>query len=109
MVNDEFYRVGGPVFLSLESEVAVSPERKPTHTMLMAEKFGALPLLLEHRFYGQSQPTADLVTANLKYLTTQQKLTDVVTLVNEIKEQRKLPLGTKWIIFGTSYGGSLAA
>lgn len=40
--------------------------------MEYAEKFGAMVVQLEHRFYGKTHPLPDLSTANLRYLTSEQ-------------------------------------
>jgi len=43
-----------------------------------AKVFGALIISVEHRFYGESMPTADLSTASLKYLNSQQACVDFI-------------------------------
>lgn len=43
------------------------------------------------------------------YLTSQQALADLAYFVQNMNENYKLPNGTKWIAFGGSYAGSLAA
>uniref|UniRef100_A0A8B9GSL3 Serine protease 16 n=1 Tax=Astyanax mexicanus TaxID=7994 RepID=A0A8B9GSL3_ASTMX len=61
-VNDRFYKTGGPVFLMIGGEGPANPAWMQYGTWLnYAEKFGALCLLLEHRFYGKSHPTERLV------------------------------------------------
>ena len=40
--------------------------------VVYAQKFGALLVALEHRFYGESKPTDDLSTDNLRFLSSQQ-------------------------------------
>lgn len=42
----------------------------------LAQKHNAFLFLVEHRFYGESHPTADMSTANLKYLSSAQALED---------------------------------
>lgn len=74
-----------------------------------AEHFGALCFQLEHRFYGKSQPFSDLSTKNLQYLSSQQALADLANFVENMNDKYKLPPSTKWIVFGGSYPGSLAA
>eukprot|EP00961_Rhodomonas_salina_P002864 39158-Rhodomonas_salina.3 len=68
-VNASFYEPGGPVFLCVGGEgPALSPQVVVTgelHCALMvklAQEHGALILALEHRYYGESIPTADLST-----------------------------------------------
>lgn len=47
--------------------------------------FKANLVALEHRFYGKSQPFTDLKTENLKYLSSEQALSDIahaITILN---------------------------
>jgi hypothetical protein len=37
-----------------------------------AQRFNALVLSIEHRFYGKSVPTRDLSNANLRFLNSEQ-------------------------------------
>lgn len=74
-----------------------------------AKRFGALCFQLEHRYYGKSHPFPDLSTKNLQYLSSQQALADLATFISAMNDQFKLPSSTKWIVFGGSYPGSLAA
>lgn len=60
---------------------------------------------LKHVFYNFS----DLTTKNLQYLTSQQALADLATFISAMNDKYKLSSDTKWIVFGGSYPGSLAA
>ncbi|XP_072546772.1 thymus-specific serine protease isoform X2 [Salminus brasiliensis] len=73
-----------------------------------AEKFGALCLLLEHRFYGKSHPTEDLSLEGLRFLSSRQALADLAHFRTVTAESRGLT-SSKWVAFGGSYPGSLAA
>ncbi|TNN39046.1 Thymus-specific serine protease [Liparis tanakae] len=58
-VNEAFSRPGGPVFLMIGGEGPTNPAWMHNGTWLTyAQKLGALCLMLEHRFYGKSHPTA---------------------------------------------------
>ena len=65
-------------------------------------------VLLEHRYYGESMPTANLSVDNLKYLTSEQALEDIAHFVKYFIKNMSLE-NSKWIAFGGSYPGSLAA
>ncbi|XP_065160833.1 putative serine protease K12H4.7 [Atheta coriaria] len=111
-VNDEFYdaQKGGPVFLMIGGEGEATIKWMTQGTWIdYAKKFGALCFQLEHRYYGKSHPTKDLSTKNLQYLTSQQALADLAYFISSMNEQYKLPSNVKWIAFGGSYPGSLAA
>ncbi|XP_049744805.1 putative serine protease K12H4.7 [Elephas maximus indicus] len=108
-INDAFYKPGGPVFLMIggawiacESWVSISKT-----WVTYAERLGALFLLLEHRFYGHSQPTGDLSTASLHYLSSRQALADIANFRTEIAKKMGLTKNN-WVAYGCSYGGSLA-
>ncbi|KAK8788222.1 hypothetical protein V5799_022004 [Amblyomma americanum] len=110
-VSDEFYRPGGPVFLLFGGEGAASAKwlTAPTHIMLLAKKYGALVFQLEHRFYGLSRPTPDMSVDNLEFLTSEQALADGAVFRDAMVEKYKLGPDSKWVVFGGSYSGSLAA
>ncbi|TRY99904.1 hypothetical protein DNTS_004337 [Danionella cerebrum] len=108
-VNDTFYKDGGPVFLMIGGEGPANPAWMEFGTWLTyAQKLGALCLLLEHRFYGKSHPTEDLSTENLHFLSSRQALADLAHFRTVTAETQGLT-SNKWIAFGGSYPGSLAA
>lgn len=108
-VNDRFYKPGGPVFLMIGGEGPANPAWMQYGTWLTyAEKFGALCLLLEHRFYGKSHPTEDLSVESLRFLSSRQALADLAHFRTVTAESRGLT-SSKWVAFGGSYPGSLAA
>lgn len=51
----------------------------------------------------------DLSTANLKYLSSEQGLADLATFRVAMAKQYGLTDDNKWILFGGSYPGALAA
>lgn len=76
----------------------------------IAGKYGALLLALEHRYYGPSNPFGkDFSTANMQWLTTEQALQDVAHFHEHISAQYGLTKRNKWITFGGSYPGMVAA
>ena len=122
-VDFSYWKEGGPVFLYVGGE---GPLAAPTDRLFMvelAEKYGALVLALEHRFYGESQPTEDMSVGNLAYLTSQQALADLAHFVDYINSipagascaGSEPPLdmpfsarGSAWVTFGGSYPGNLS-
>lgn len=108
-VNEAFYKPGGPVFLMIGGEGPANPAWMQNGTWLTyAEKLGALCFMLEHRFYGKSHPTDDLSTDNLRFLSSRQALADLAHFRTVMAEKRGLT-NRKWVAFGGSYPGSLAA
>lgn len=51
----------------------------------------------------------DLSTENLEYLTSQQALADIATFIDGMNSKYRFSSNVKWIAFGGSYSGSLAA
>ncbi|CAG2113212.1 unnamed protein product, partial [Medioppia subpectinata] len=109
-VEDSHYKTGGPVFLMISGEDEVSSIWLTNATYMgeLAQKYGALAVILEHRYYGRSVPTPDLSTQNLKYLTTQLALKDLEQFALYLTKKLSLE-GNKWVAFGGSYPGALAA
>ncbi|XP_053672451.1 putative serine protease F56F10.1 [Anopheles nili] len=113
-VNDQFFNASNPntpVFLMIGGEGEATAKWMHQGAWIhYAEKHGALCFQLEHRFYGKSQPTPDLSTKNLAYLTSEQALADLAYFIVAMNEKYNLhPHEHRWIAFGGSYPGSLAA
>ncbi|XP_076060086.1 putative serine protease K12H4.7 [Oratosquilla oratoria] len=107
--NDTFYVPGGPVFLMIGGEGPASPNWMVTGSWIeYAKKLNAFCLMLEHRFYGESQPTKDASVKNLRFLTTEQALADLASFTEGMKEALNLT-DNKWVTFGGSYPGTLSA
>ena len=93
----------------------------------LAQQHSALVVALEHRFYGESSPTADMTVSNLQYLTSEQALGDLARFRNYLAgvpggaaaapdTHSTPPLrlkhsggGSQWVAFGGSYPGALSA
>lgn len=68
--------------------------------------------MLEHRYYGASQPFADWSVPNLKYLTSQQALADLDYFIKNQTTEISYKYGTgvhKVLTIGGSYPGALSA
>lgn len=99
-----------PVFLMIGGEGQISAQWMVQGAWMgYAEKYNALCFQLEHRFYGKSQPTGDLSTRSLRYLSSEQALADLAYFIDGMNQKYKLTSNNKWIVFGGSYPGSLAA
>ncbi|XP_015116043.1 putative serine protease K12H4.7 [Diachasma alloeum] len=109
-VNDQFYKKGGPVFLLIGGEGDASAKWMVEGQWIeYAKQYGAICFQLEHRFYGKSHPTPDLSVKNLVYLSSEQALGDLAYFIEGMRYKHQIPADTKWIAFGGSYPGSLAA
>lgn len=109
-VNSDFYKPNGPIFLMIGAEgIANAKWMIKGQWIEYAKEFGAMCFYLEHRFYGKSHPTSDLSIKNLVYLSSEQALADLAYFIEAVNIGYKFSNNTKWIVFGGSYGGSLAA
>ena len=85
----------------------------------MAEELGALMLALQHRYYGcQSNMTAcpvktfdstPAIKNPLVFLSSRQALGDMAAFHSFIVEKYGLSASNKWVTFGGSYPGMMAA
>lgn len=75
----------------------------------LAPKHGALMVALEHRYYGPSNPFSDLATENLQWLNSEQALEDMAFFHSFISEKFALTSANRWVTWGGSYPGMLAA
>ncbi|KAL4430271.1 hypothetical protein ABPG74_014830 [Tetrahymena malaccensis] len=114
--------LNGVVFISIggESQMkGISPGRG--WLVQLAQKYNALVISLEHRFYGVSQPfpqtaTVDsFTTQNLRYLTHDQALADIAYFISQVKQNLfadnsfKVSNMNPFITVGGSYPGALSA
>ena len=74
----------------------------------LASQNGLLQFNLEHRYYGASNVTKNLSTSNLAYLSSRQALADVQHFITQMNAKFGLD-NAKWVVFGGSYAGALAA
>ncbi|XP_074646567.1 thymus-specific serine protease-like [Tubulanus polymorphus] len=109
--NDEFWRKpDGPVFLYIGGEGALSSLAiQNGHIVELAEKYGALLLAVEHRFYGKSVNDDGLELEYIQYLSSQQALADLASFHHHTVEKYQLTSKNTWICFGGSYPGALSA
>merc|ERR1711872_825561 len=106
--NMEHYVPGGPAFIMIGGEGEASPGwLNYGQWYKWAKENGAAMFLLEHRYYGQSQPTEDMSTDNMRYLSSRQGLEDLGHFMTAMNN--KYNLTGSWITFGGSYPGSLSA
>ncbi|KAI9915516.1 hypothetical protein PsorP6_007282 [Peronosclerospora sorghi] len=110
-VNEEFWGGHGfPVFLYIGGEGPLGPKAITNRTFIhfLAEQHRALLLAVEHRFYGKSYPTNDMSLPNLRYLSSEQALADLAHFHSFVTDKYHLT-AEKWVAFGGSYPGNLAA
>lgn len=77
------------------------------NALAWAKALGAHVVYLEHRYYGQSLPYADLSNPHLQALTLENVLEDFADFQKSISAAKGWK--GKWIAVGGSYSGTLAA
>ncbi|ORX44014.1 hypothetical protein DM01DRAFT_81328 [Hesseltinella vesiculosa] len=116
--NADWYKPNGPVIFYNAGEVDADQTGRSNYVVnssmaLLARELNGVVIVLEHRFYGQSMPAPDFSTENLKTLTIQNSMEDMVNVIKTFQIPtlgRTLPPPeTRWIVYGGSYSGNLAA
>ncbi|KAF6215782.1 hypothetical protein GE061_000117 [Apolygus lucorum] len=95
----------GPVFLLIGGEGAMGPIEDSGVVYHYVKRFNALLFQLEHRFYGESWPQHK----DMRFLNSQQAVADIANFIQGMRIKYKLKPSNKWVVFGGSYAGSLAA
>ncbi|MBY0516508.1 MAG: hypothetical protein K2P81_06345 [Bacteriovoracaceae bacterium] len=107
---DSKYAVNGetaPVFYIICGEWNCGGTGSYSSVERLAKQVGAHLVALEHRFYGESLPFRKLTTERLSYLNLNSAIEDLAEFQKFAMD--KLNLKGKWISFGGSYAGTLAA
>jgi len=111
------YKPGGPVIVLQSGEIDASDRLVFLQKGIiyqLAKATGGIGVILEHRYYGGSFPTADLSTKNLRFLTTEQALADQAYFAQNIQfpgmENMNLTAPhTPYLAYGGSYAGAVVA
>lgn len=110
--NTEFFNDGGPIYIYItvgEGDFGVYDTFiRGGLVYEIAEETNGLLIALEHRYFGQSRPTADTSFENLQWLTIHQALGDIARFIAFIKENTFGAENSRVILWGRGYGGSLA-
>ncbi|GAA5804086.1 hypothetical protein HPULCUR_009572 [Helicostylum pulchrum] len=115
--NTDHYKTGGPVILYNAGETPADSRSFYVINSTMAElakQLEGIIIVMEHRFYGSSMPAPDFSANSLQTLNTEQALEDIASFIKDLKLPNlnvELPPApeTKYIVYGGSYSGNLAA
>ncbi|KAJ7589143.1 serine carboxypeptidase S28-domain-containing protein [Mycena floridula] len=114
----EFYQQGGPIIFMNAGEVNAAPYYgyilNVTINGVVAQKYGGAAIVLEHRFFGLSNPYPNLNTESLELLTIHQSIEDDVYFAKNVvlpqaNGDQLGPDKVPWILFGGSYPGALVS
>ncbi|KAI8098181.1 serine carboxypeptidase S28-domain-containing protein [Gilbertella persicaria] len=113
--NTDHYEQGGPVVLYNAGETPADERSFYVINSTMADlarRLNGIVIVMEHRFYGKSMPAPDFSAKSLATLNTKQALEDMAHFIKFVKfPNLDLPPApeTKYIVYGGSYSGNLAA
>ncbi|TKR75769.1 hypothetical protein L596_017012 [Steinernema carpocapsae] len=108
--NKQWHKKGGPAFLILGGEGPENGQWTGNPNLEWTSigiKLGAMFFDIEHRYYGNSMPYTSPTSEQLKFLSSRQALADMANFIKEMN--KKFGPFDKWIVFGGSYSGNLAA
>ncbi|KIK54084.1 hypothetical protein GYMLUDRAFT_232374 [Collybiopsis luxurians FD-317 M1] len=115
----EWYETGGPIILFTPGEINAENFTfyltNDTINGQIAQQQSGSTIVLEHRYYGLSNPVPDLSGKNMKYHTIQQAIDDLEYFANNVvlpmpNGDKLSPATAPWVVLiGGSYGGALTA
>lgn len=81
---------------------------------MIAQQENGATILIEHRFFGESNPINDQSTDSLALLTIDQAIQDLVYFAENVKlpmpgGDAVTPKQAPWVLVGGSYSGALTA
>ncbi|KAL7282649.1 hypothetical protein ACG7TL_004122 [Trametes sanguinea] len=114
----EWYEAGGPIILFTPGEANAQPYSgyltNRTINGQIAQELSGVTIVLEHRYYGLSNPYDDLSVKSLKFHTIQQAIDDLEYFAKNV--DLPMPGGdavkpgqAPWILIGGSYSGALTS
>lgn len=108
-VNSEVYLPGGPLFIYVSGGFEVYDEFLTQGAVFeIAADLRGHVFALEHRYFGNSRPTADASTENLQFLTVPQALADIAQFISFVRANYYGARNSRVILWGRHYGGALA-
>ncbi|KAJ8512526.1 hypothetical protein OPV22_002960 [Ensete ventricosum] len=112
-VLDYYQAPNGPIFLIIGGESELDGIYH-SYVSVLAKRFGAALVSLEHRYYGKSSPFKILSTENLRFLSSKQALFDLAVFHKYYQEHlhgkyNMSEYESPWFVIGSSYAGALSA
>ncbi|PAV21369.1 peptidase S28 [Pyrrhoderma noxium] len=112
----QYYETGGPIVLLTpgedNAELYTFFLTNETFNGQIAQQQNGATIVLEHRYYGLSNPFNNLSTASLEFHTIQQAIDDLAYFANNVKLPQPdggdvTPDKAPWVLVGGSYSGAL--
>ncbi|EJF57333.1 hypothetical protein DICSQDRAFT_69770 [Dichomitus squalens LYAD-421 SS1] len=114
----EFYQPGGPIILMTPGEEdAFGYIGYLTNTTInghLAQELNGSTIVLEHRFFGDSNPYDNLSVQSFRVHTVQQAIDDLVYFAQNVQlpmlgGDQVAPGNAPWVLIGGSYAGALTS
>jgi pimeloyl-ACP methyl ester carboxylesterase len=107
-VNDVYWTdKAGPNFIYICGEWRCdAPSEGSMYPFMLGAEHGARLFVLEHRFYGDSQPFGDWSMESLRYLSSEQALADLAYFLGDMNRDN---ITRPTVVIGGSYPGALSA
>ena len=106
-MSDQYWdKDSGPVFIYICGEYRCSVDETRLYPFMVGATHKARFVVLEHRFYGESQPFPNWELESLRYLNSEQAIADLAYFIGEVANpDQHLDV----LLIGGSYPGALAA
>ena len=104
--NEYWTDTNGPNFIYFCGEYVCSPPAERHFPFQVGANMGARLFVIEHRFYGESQPTSDWSVQNFQLLNAGQALADFAYFLTQMNLDNP---SRQTIVIGGSYPGALSA
>ncbi|XP_061386786.1 putative serine protease K12H4.7 [Musca vetustissima] len=108
MTNADYFKPGGPMIIYIGGEWEISAGSISYGILAdIAKEHNGMLFYTEHRYYGQSKPTKNLLVENLEYLHVKQALADLAHFIRYKHETVPELANSKVIIAGASYSATM--
>ena len=110
--NSYFDSGKGPIFLYIDGENNRTSFGGPVClglTYELGKRYNGLLFALEHRFYGNSDPSNRGGGKAFEHLSIHQALHDILSFIEGMQREYSIDPSRSWITVGGSYPGTLAA
>ena len=102
--SDQYWDGKGPIFLYICGEYRCTVPDTRLYPFMVGSQYNAQFMVLEHRYYGDSQPFDNWELDNMTYLSSEQGLADLAYFLGEMN-----PNGVEIVVIGGSYPGAMSA
>ena len=102
--SDQYWDGKGPIFLYICGEYRCTVPDTRLYPFMVGSQYNAQFMVLEHRYYGDSQPFDDWALDNMVYLSSEQGMADLARFIGSMN-----PNNVEVVVVGGSYPGALSA